>query len=183
MRSTKLLLTLLFLTIIQFAEAQMVLPSRLLKVGFSTNFMPFQTEGHYSLHVELENSTQNFFVTNEFGAGFMHNDTDLFYMKFDYKFYPLSAIFHNFRYQMLYLSLGPGFYYESIPTHEDRFGLGLFTTGGIQVLFKNRISLAVEIEMNLLSNLNTSAENNPSPSSQAVYFTNSLKIGYLFNKK
>ncbi len=183
MKSTKLLLTLIFITIIQIAEAQIVLPSRIVKVGFSSDFMPFQSEGHYSIHFDLENSTRNFFVTNEFGAGFMHNNTDLFYLKFDYKFYPLSAILHNFRYQMLYLSVGPGIYYEGIDSQADGFGLGLFTTGGVQVLFKNRFSLALEMEVNMLSNLNAGSENYNSSAPQVVYFTNSIKIGYLFNKK
>ena len=108
--------TLLFIStffILNVSEAQ-VLQSKIAKLGYSSSFMPFQEDGHYSLHFDLENSTRNNFVTSEFGAGFMRNGSDLYYLKFDYKFYPISAILNNFRYQGLYLSLGPGIYYEDL---------------------------------------------------------------------
>ena len=145
--------------------------------------MPFQEDGHYSFHFDLENSTRNNFVTNEFGAGFMRNGSDLYYVKFDYKFYPISAIFHNFRYQGLYLSLGPGIYYEDISKTENGYGLGLFTTGGVQFLLNNRISLAFEVEMNFISNLNGQSEYYSSDGNSSNHFSNSIKIGYVFNKK
>ncbi|MCK5703821.1 MAG: hypothetical protein KAI29_21835, partial [Cyclobacteriaceae bacterium] len=115
-------------------------------------------------------------------AGFMRNGSDLYYLKFDYKFYPISAILNNFRYQGLYLSLGPGIYYEDLTKKENRYGLGLFTTAGLQFLLNNRISLAFEVEMNFVSNLGqndyASREGNNSS-----HFSNSIKIGYVFNKK
>ena len=109
MKYAKTLLILSFFIISNIAVSQQ-LRSEIAKVGYSSDFMPFQEDGHFSLHLDLESSTQNNFITREFGAGFMHNGSDLYYMKFDYKFYPISAILNNFRYQGLYLSIGPGIY-------------------------------------------------------------------------
>ncbi|MCK5469396.1 MAG: hypothetical protein KAI99_12825 [Cyclobacteriaceae bacterium] len=176
--------TLLFIStffILNVSEAQ-VLQSKIAKLGYSSSFMPFQEDDHYSFHFDLESSTRSNFVTSEIGAGFMRNGSDLYYLKFDYKFYPISAILNNFRYQGLYLSLGPGIYYEDLTKNENRYGLGLFTTAGLQFLLNNRISLAFEVEMNFVSNLGqndyASREGNNSS-----YFSNSIKIGYVFNKK
>ena len=160
-----------------------VLKSRIAKVGYAGNFMPLQQEGHYSFHFDLENSTRNNFVTNEFGAGFMSNGSDLYYAKFDYKFYPISAILKNFRYQGLYLSIGPGIYYEDLEETNNRFGLGVFTTGGIQFLLSNRISVAFEVEMNFVSNLSNQREYSFDNSLGSRHFSNSLKIGYVFNRR
>lgn len=182
MNYVKTLLLISSFLFISNVEAQ-VLKSRIAKVGYSSDFMPFQEDGHYSFHFDLENSTSNNFVTNEFGAGFMSNGSDLYYAKFDYKFYPISAILNNFRYQGLYISLGPGIYYEDIESMENRFGLGLFTTGGIQFLLNNRISLAFEVEMNFVSNLNGNTEYGSNNNYGNTHFSNSLKIGYVFNRK
>lgn len=182
MKYVKTLLLIISLFLIGNVEAQ-VLKSRIAKVGYSSDFMPFQEDGHFSLHFDLENSTGNNFVTNEFGAGFMSNGSDLYYTKFDYKFYPISAILNNFRYQGLYVSVGPGFYYEDLPKYDNRFGLGLFTTAGIQFLLNNRISIAFEVEMNFVSNLNGPSEYGSKNSYGNTHFTNSFKIGYVFNRK
>ena len=163
-------------------EAQ-VLKSSIAKVGYSSSFMPFQEDGHYSFHFDLESSTGNNFVSNEFGAGFMSNGTDLYYAKFDYKFYPISAMLNNFRYQLLYLSVGPGIYYEDLRSGQSRFGLGVFTTGGLQFLINSRISVAFEVEMNFVSNLNGNTEYRTGSNLGNTHFTNSLKIGYVFNRK
>lgn len=181
MKYVKTILIIPFLFIINISEAQ-EMRSKIAKVGYSSGFMPFQEDGHFSLHFDLENSTRNNFVTNEFGAGFMRNGTDLYYAKFDYKFYPISAILNNFRYQGLYVSLGPGIYYEDLDKMENRYGLGLFTTAGVQFLLNNRLSLAFEVEMNFISNLNGQAENSSSFDTNS-YFSNSIKVGYVFNKK
>ena len=164
------------------SDAQ-VMKSRIVKVGYAGEFMPFQENSHYSIHFDLENSTRNNFVTNEFGGGFMRNGTDLYYAKFDYKFYPLSAIFRNHRYQGLYASIGPGIYYEDLYKMENRFGLGIFTTAGVQLFLNNRLSIAFEVEMDLVSNLNYQAEMKTSEANHAKFFANSFKIGYLFNRK
>lgn len=182
MKYVKTLLFISFFFIFSVSEGQF-LRSRIVKIGYSSGFMPFQEDGHYSFHLDLENSTQNNFVTNELGAGFMRNGNDLYYMKFDYKFYPISAILNNFRYQGLYFSIGPGIYYEDITKSKDRFGLGIFSTGGVQFLLNNRISLAFEVEMNFVSNLNGQPEYGSRESDSGRHFSNSLKIGYLFNQK
>ena len=182
MKYVKILLLVFPIFILGQAEAQ-ILKSRIVKLGYSSDFMPFQQDGHYSLHFDLENSTANNFVTNEFGAGFMSNGSDLYYMKFDYKFYPLSALLNNFRYQGIYLSLGPGFYYENLHKMENRFGLGVFTTGGVQFLLNNRLSIAFEIEANFVSNLNGYSESGSENSYGSTHISNSLKIGYIFNRK
>lgn len=182
MKYVKTLLFIFSIFLVCQAEAQ-ILKSRIAKVGFSSDFMPFQQDGHYSIHFDLENSTVNNFITNEFGAGFMSNGSDLYYMKFDYKFYPLSAILNNFRYQGIYLSLGPGFYYEDLDGMDNRFGLGVFTTGGVQFLLNNRVSLAFEIEANFVSNLNSNAESGSGNSYGSTHISNSIKIGYVFNRK
>ncbi len=181
MKYVKTLLIISSFFIISISEAQ-ILRSKIAKIGYSSSFMPFQEDGHYSLHFDLENSTRSNFVTNEFGAGFMRNGTDLYYMKFDYKFYPISAILKNFRYQGLYVSLGPGVYYEDLDKMENRYGLGLFTTAGIQFLLNNRLSLAFEVEMNFISNLSGQSEYASSFDGNS-YFSNSIKVGYVFNKK
>ena len=182
MKYVKTLLFISTLFILNVAEAQ-VMQSKIAKLGYSSSFMPFQEDGYYSVHFDLENSTRNNFVTNEIGAGFMRNGSDLYYLKFDYKFYPISAILNNFRYQGLYLSLGPGIYYEDLAKMENRYGLGLFTTAGVQFLINNRISLAFEVEMNFVSNLNDHADYTSRESTNSSYFSNSLKIGYVFNSK
>ena len=183
MKYVKTLLLIIALFIFTNSEAQ-IIKSRIAKIGYSSEFMPFQEDGHYSFHVDLESSTRNNFISNEFGAGFMRNGSDLYYTKFDYKFYPLSAIFKNHRYQGLYVSLGPGFYYEdrSRQNLENKFGLGIFTTGGLQFFVNNRISIAFEVEMNFVSNLNQQSEVRQE-SSNTTFFTNSFKVGYLFNRK
>ncbi len=186
MKPMKYVKTLLFISsilILNVAEAQEVMQSKIVKLGYSSSIMPFQSDGHFSLHFDLENSTRNNFVTNEFGAGFLRNGSDLYYMKFDYKFYPLSAILNNFRYQGIYLSLGPGIYYQDLFDEENKYGLGIFTTGGIQFLLNNRVSLAFEIEMNFVSNLNGQGESSYNSSNHTVFTTNTIKIGYVFNKK
>ena len=182
MKYVKTLLFIISFVVLNIAEAQ-VLKSHIAKVGYSSDFMPFQEEGHYSFHFDLENSTQYNFVTNEVGAGFMRNESDLYYLKFDYKFYPISAILKNFRYQGLYVSLGPGVYVEDHTKNENSFGLGIFTTGGVQFLVNNRLSLAFEVEMNLVSNLSANVEYSGSGGSKNKYFSNSIKIGYVFNRK
>ena len=182
MKYVKTLLFISTLFILNIAEAQ-VMQSKIAKLGYSSSFMPFQEDGYYSVHFDLENSTRNNFVTNEIGAGFMRNGSDLYYVKFDYKFYPISAIFNNFRYQGLYLSLGPGVFYEDSFEKENKYGLGIFTTGGVQFLLNNRISLAFELEMDIVSNLNGQTESSYNSSNHTVFFTNSLKIGYVFNSK
>ena len=182
MKYVKNLLFISIFFLLNNAEAQ-VLKSRIAKVGYSSYFMPLQEDGHYSIHLDLENSTRNNFISNEFGAGFMSNGTDLYYMKFDYKFYPISALVNNFRYQLLYLSLGPGFYYEHLSKMENRFGLGLFTTGGLQFVINSRLSVAFELEMNFVSNLNGQQEYDSNNSMGKRHFTNSFKIGYVFNRK
>lgn len=178
--------TLLFISsffILSNAEAQ-ILKSRIVKAGYSSSsFMPFQEEGHYSFHIDLENSTRNNFITNELGIGFMRNGSDLYYAKFDYKFYPISAILNNFRYQGLYVSLGPGIYYEDVSVMENRYGLGIFTTGGVQFLLNNRISIAFEVEMNFVSNLSGNTEYGNDNKENYRHFSNSIKIGYVFNRK
>lgn len=180
MKYVKTLLILSFVIISFFAEAQLM-RSKIAKVGYSSSFMPFQDDGHYSFHFDLENSTRNYFMTQEYGAGFMRNGSDLYYLKFDYKFYPISAIFNNFKYQGLYVSLGPGIYYEDLSKTENRYGLGLFTTGGVQFLVSNRISLAFEVEINFVSNLNGNHEYGSEDNNRHV--SNSIKIGYVFNRK
>jgi hypothetical protein len=183
MKYVKTLLIVSSLLIIGNAEAQF-LKSRIVKAGYSSSsFMPLQEEGHYSFHVDLENSTRNNFITNEIGLGFMRNGSDLYYTKFDYKFYPISALLKNFRYQGLYVSLGPGIYYEDISTMDNRYGLGIFTTGGVQFLLNNRISLAFELEMNFVSNLSGYTEYGYNNKEENRHFSNSIKIGYVFNRK
>ena len=180
MKYVKTLLIIISFLILNVSEAQ-VLKSRILKVGYASDFMPFQEDGHFSFHLDLENSTLNNFVTNEIAAGFMRNGSDLYYMKFDYKFYPISALLQNFRYQIFYFSVGPGIYYEDITKSDNTFGLGIFTTGGIQFLLNNRISMAFEMEMNFVSNL--SNEINSSSRNENKHFTNSIKVGYVFNRR
>ncbi len=182
MKYVKTLLFLSFLFIISVSEGQFM-RSKIAKLGYSSSFMPFQKDGNFSLHLDLENSTQNNFVTNEVGAGFMRNGNDLYYMKFDYKFYPISALLSNFRYQGLYLSLGPGIYYEDLTKTKDRFGLGIFSTGGVQFLLNNRVSIAFEVEMNFVSNLNGQPDYGSAENDNERHFSNSIKIGYLFNQK
>ena len=181
MKYVKNLLFIFIFFLFSNAEAQ-VLKSRIAKLGYSSYFMPLQEDGHYSFHFDLENSTRNNFISNEFGAGLMRNGSDLYYMKFDYKFYPISALVNNFRYQLLYVSLGPGIYYEHVSKMENGIGLGLFTTGGLQFLVNNRISIAFELEMNFVSNLNGELENGSYSRSSKRHFTNSFKIGYVFNR-
>ncbi len=180
MKYVKTLLIIFSFLIFNISQAQ-VLKSRIAKVGYAADFMPFQEDGNFSFHLDLENSTQNNFVTNEIGAGFMRNGNDLYYLKFDYKFYPISALLQNFKYQVFYLSVGPGIYYEDFPKSENTFGLGIFTTGGIQFLLNNRISLAFEMEMNFVSNLSNEVKS--STSIENKHFTNSIKVGYVFNRK
>jgi hypothetical protein len=182
MKYVKTLLILSFFLIIQQTQAQVALQSRIAKFGYSGDFMPFQEHGYHSFHFDLENSTKVHYLTNEIGAGYLHNGSDLYYAKFDYKFYPISAIFNNFKYQGLYLSAGPGIYYEDFDEKNNRFGLGLFTTGGIQFMLNNRISVAFELEMNIISDFGSQTESITSIPNEAVHFSNSLKIGYVFNR-
>jgi hypothetical protein len=181
MKYVKILLSLSLLLAFQNSQSQVVMQSRIVKLGYSSDFMPFQEHGHYSFHFDLENSSKMHYLTNEFGAGFMRNGSDLYYMKFDYKFYPISAIFKNFRYQGLYVSAGPGIYYEDFKEHNNKFGLGLFTTGGLQFLLNNRVSVAFEVEMNMVSNLGSQMESISRGTNEAVHFSKSIKIGYVFN--
>ena len=183
MKYVKILLFIFSFLLVSQVEAQF-LKSRIVKLGYSSSFMPLQEDGHFSLHFDLENSTKNNFVTSEFGAGFMSNGSDLYYAKFDYKFYPVSAILNNFRYQGLYLSLGPGIYYENLDEMENRYGIGIFTTAGLQFLLSNRISFAFEVEMNLVGNLNSDTEYGSKNQSMGnSHFSNSIKIGYVFNQR
>ena len=181
MKYVTILLSLSLLVLSLPVHAQ-ELKSKIAKIGFSGEFMPFQENGHYSIHFDLENSTSKAFLTSELGAGFMSNGSDLYYLKFDYKFYPFTAIFNNFRYQGLYISTGPGVYFEDFSEKENSYGLGLFSTAGLQFFVNNRISLAFEVEMNLVNNFNSNAEKSVNDSNHAFHFSNSLKIGYMFNK-
>ncbi|NJN24829.1 MAG: hypothetical protein HC819_01970 [Cyclobacteriaceae bacterium] len=180
MKYVTTLLTILIFLISSPGFAQ-VSPSHIAKIGYASDFMPFQEDGHFSIHLDLENSTRNNFVTNEFGLGFMRNGSDLYYAKFDYKFYPISALLRNFKYQIFYFGLGPGFYYEDVANANDKIGLGVFTTGGIQFLLNNRISMAFEVEMDFVSNLAT--ETGAQADRTNRYFSNSVKVGYVFNRK
>jgi len=182
MNYVKTLLIIISFLVFSNLEAQ-VLKSRIAKVGYSGDFMPFQENGHYSIHFDLENSTKNPFITNEFGAGFLSNGSDLYYMKFDYKFYPISAIVKNFRYQGLYVSIGPGVYFEDIQKKDDHIGLGIFTTAGLQFLLNNRVSLAFEVEMNFISNLTGQSEYGFNQTNSNRHFSNSIKVGYVFNRR
>ncbi len=182
MKYVKTLLILSIFLVFQQTQAQVLLQSRIAKFGYSSDFMPFQENGYHSFHFDLENSTKIHYLTNEIGAGYMHNGSDLYYAKFDYKFYPISAIFKNFRYQGLYLSAGPGVYYETFTEQNNRFGLGLFTTGGVQFMLNNRISVAFELEMNMVSDFSSQTESISSINDDAVHFSNSIKIGYVFNR-
>jgi hypothetical protein len=181
MKYVKILLFIFTFFLFDNVDAQ-ALKSRIAKLGYSSYFMPFQENGHSSFHFDLESSTRNNFISNEFGAGMMSNGSDLYYMKFDYKFYPISALVNNFRYQLLYLSVGPGIYYEHLSKTENGIGLGMFTTGGLQFLVNNRISIAFELEMNFVSNLNGPLETGSNNSIGNRHFTNSFKIGYVFNR-
>ncbi len=183
MKYVKTLLLLSFFLAFQNSQSQVLLQSRIAKLGYASDFMPFQEKGHFSFHFDLENSTKIHYLTNEFGAGFMRNGSDLYYLKYDVKFYPISAIFKNFRYQGLYISAGPGIYREDFKEHNDRFGVGIFTTGGLQFMLNNRLSVAFEMEMNLVSNLSTQNESVSPPADEATHFSNSIKIGYLFNRR
>jgi hypothetical protein len=181
MKYVRTLLILIFFLAFQNSQAQVVMQSRIAKLGYSADFMPFQESGYSSIHLDIENSTKIHYLTNELGAGFMRNGSDLYYFKFDYKFYPISAIFKNFRYQGLYVSVGPGLYYEDLAEQKNTFGLGIFTTGGLQFLLNNRLSVAFELEMNMVGNLGTQTESTSGISNDAFHFTNSIKIGYVFN--
>jgi len=206
MKNSTLVIFLLFASLPQIAQAQLPPRASILKFGFSTEATSFQKDGQYSLNLDLENATNSPYFTSEFGIGFLSKTRELpmqfpgswsrkhspegfksigsemYYTKFVGTFYPLSAIFGNWRYQGLYLSAGPGLYYESFDRKADHFGLGLFTSAGIQVFLSNRFSAAFEVEMNLLSNINSYPElPGLPPSNQNVLFSNTLKIGYLFN--
>lgn len=183
MKYVTTLLIVFFFLAFQESQGQALMKSRIAKAGYSSDFMPFQEDGHFSIHLDMENSTKVHYLTNEIGAGFMRNGSDLYYLKFDYKFYPISAIFKNFKYQGLYISAGPGIYYEDFADQSNRFGLGIFTTGGLQFMLNNRLSLAFELEMNMVSNLSSDYENSSGSSNETFHYTNSLKIGYLFNRK
>jgi hypothetical protein len=182
MKYVKILLLLPLFLISKNAEAQIVMKSKIAKLGYSSDFMPFQEYGHHSFHLDLENSTNVHYLTNELGAGFMRNGSDLYYLKFDYKFYPISAIFQNFRYQGLYVSAGPGVYYEHYDRHRNNLGLGLFTTAGVQFLMNNRLSVAFELEMNTVGDFERRSESRHNSNQDIFHFTNSVKIGYVFNR-
>ncbi len=177
--------TILLLLIVFFSThcvyAQTVMKSKIVKAGYGGDFMPFQESNHRSIHLELENSTRWHYLTNEFGLGFLRNGGDLYYMKFDYKFYPFSAIFRNFKYQGIFISAGPGLYYSDLDNINNKIGVGLFTTGGIQLLMNNRISVSFEMEMDIIGNLTPQVNSFSDGKDHQVYFTNSLKIGYVFN--
>jgi hypothetical protein len=66
---------------------------------------------------------------------------------------------------------------------ENRYGLGIFTTGGVQFILNNRISIAFEVEMNFVSNLSGSSEYGNDNKENYRHFSNSIKIGYVFNRK
>ncbi len=207
MKNSTLVVLLLFATLTPVAHAQLPPPARIVKVGFTTAAMPFQEDGQYSLHLDLESATRSPFFTSELGFGFLsktkklplifpafwpvHHSpegfksigSEMYYTKFMGKFYPLSAILGNWRYQGLYLSAGPGVYYETFDRKADHFGLGLFTSAGIQLFVNNRFSASFEVEMNLLTNINSYPEFPGLPKSgENVLFSNTLKFGYLFNK-
>jgi hypothetical protein len=208
MKKTFTLLAIAFLITFSYQSYGQLLPkASILKAGFSTAGMSFQKENQFSLHLDIENATKSPYFTSEFGIGFInrseeipimshpywghHNapegfmnvGSELYYTKFIGKFYPLSAIMGNGRYQGLYVGLGPGFYYESFERNIDHFGLALFTNAGIQLFLNNRFSAGVEVEMNILGNLET-YQSFPEPPGgiDKVRFNNSIKFGYLFNK-
>lgn len=181
MKYVKILLLTFFVFTCSLAYPQTIMKSKIIKAGYGSEIMPFQGSYCSSFHLDLENSTRWHYLTNELGAGFLRDGGDLYYLKFDYKFYPISAIFRNFRYQGLYISAGPGLYYSDLDNTSEKVGVGLFTTGGLQLLMNNRISVAFELEMDVVGNLKPQNNSLSDGSNHLVYFTNSLKIGYVFN--
>jgi len=207
MKTSTLLLIAFFLTVAYQVNGQLLPKASILKAGFSTYGMQFDNQSQFSLHFDLENATNSPYFTSEVGLGFISQKeqipimyrpgwghpkssegfvnagSEMYYTKFMGKFYPLSAIMGNWRYQGLYLGLGPGFYFESFERNETHFGMALFTNAGFQLFLNNRFSVALEVEMNLLGNIN-SYQDFPEPpgSKENVRFNNSIKFGYLFNK-
>ena len=207
MKTSTILLVAFLCTSVQRANSQLLPKASILKAGFSTAGMSLQKEDWFSLHLNLENSTKSPFFTSEFGIGyteqkkevpliyrptwghpksaegFMNIGSKLYYTKFMGKFYPLSAIMGNWRYQGLYLGIGPGFYYESFDKNVDHFGMALFSNAGFQIFVNNRFSAAIEVEMYLLGNLDNYGEFPNLPGNNENWrFNNSIKFGYLFNK-
>jgi len=207
MKTSTLLLIGFFLTFAYQSQAQLLPKASILKAGFSTYGMQIQGENQYSFHLDLENATKSPYFTSEIGLGFISQTekvpiryrpswyhpksgegfinvgSDLYYAKVMGKFYPLSAIMGNWRYQGVYFGIGPGFYYESFERNIDHFGMALFTNAGFQYFVNHRFSVGVEVEMNLLGNIN-SGQYFPEPpgSNDNVRFNNSIRFGYLFNK-
>jgi hypothetical protein len=207
MKTPTLLLIAFIITFAQQSVGQMLPKAGILKAGFSTAGMSFQEGNQFSLHLDLENATNSPYFTSEVGfgfisrteqipvrhkpgwgyphspEGFMNLGSELYYTKYMGKFYPITAILRNWRYQGLYFGIGPGFYFESFDRNNDHFGLALFTSAGFQMFVTNRFSVGLEFEMNLLGNI-TTYPGFPEPPgvNENIRFNNSIKFGYLFNR-
>ena len=130
----------------------------------------------------------------------MHKNNDFYYVKFDYKFYPVSAILRNYRYQGIYVGFGPGVYLHEMSYQKNDVGIALFASCGFQFFVNNRLSLSVDFEFNSVRQQNpykeivpaaayhrpipTPRSESPTPNEIADNFhiTNSIKIGYIFNR-
>ncbi len=183
---------------LQFESKAQTLPqSSILKIGGSGSSVFSKESNQYGLQVGLENSTKSHFFTNQVSAGYLQSDNDLYYLKFDYRFYPLSSILKNYRYQGLYFGLGPGMYLQETTPGNSEFGLAFFATAGAQLFVNNRIAVALEIEFNSISQTDAPMPDGKysgqeyhraqkpltlSESQNSFHLTGSLKVGYLFNR-
>ena len=200
MKKSTLLIFILIHSIFLISNAQDLPQSSLLKVGISPEWMPLQESDEIAFQIGLENSTKLHFITNEVVAGYMHKNNDLYYLKFDYKFYPLAAIFKNYRYQGIYLGFGPGIYMREYTYQPNDLGIALFASCGFQFFVNNRFSVSADIEFNSVRQQDpftevvpTGIPHRPDPFTRPdqpfpqqiaddFHITSSLKIGYLFNR-
>jgi hypothetical protein len=58
MKYVRTLLILIFFLAFQNSQAQVVMQSRIAKLGYSADFMPFQESGYSSIHLDIENSNK-----------------------------------------------------------------------------------------------------------------------------
>lgn len=177
-------------------KAQTPEKAGILKIGFTGDPFVSNETKMSGFQIGLENSMNAQFITNQVSAGYLNNINDLYYLKFDYRFYPVSALLKNYKYQGLYFGLGPGMYVQETKPGENEFGLAFFATTGVQLFVNNRFSVALEFELNTISpgktmmppikhpvpeSFRDRKRQSQSISENSFYFTGSLKIGYLFN--
>ena len=180
MKYYRFLFAINFLLLPLFANSQ-ILDNKVIKIGGFVYTHHFNYTG-YSINFELEKIIKNKeFLTHGPGIDYVYLKDFIsknIYLGYNIKFYPLYWIYRK-PFRGLFIGIDPFFLLKDPRNDFNRYGPGFGTTIGYQIIFKDKISLSYELNINYFQNLNPNVikKNNLDR-----YFgsTQSLKIGFTF---